>query len=142
MGEILRAVLDKSCAFSNPAFYSIEIPAPGVGPVNRNGVLEMKSDRWFLMTGLAAYVCGTFTNGYLANSAGQFQFEILRAGRSVFNTGPVPGALFGYDCNQMLTLPEYILFGPNETLGMNLRTETATGDLPYGATLYGIEYAR
>ncbi len=141
MGEILRAVMDKSCLFSNPAFYTIESP-PAVGAgaiVNLVSYLETKVDRWFLCTGLGQQrfnaALGAFDNG-----DAKIQLRTLKGGRVIYNN-PIPQLLAGQDFTQTLTFPEYILIGPNETIQMNTEVASSANNWIYSVCLFGIEYA-
>jgi len=142
MGEILRAVLDQSCKFSNPAFYNMECgPYTGAGQVDTKVTyLECKTDRYFLVTGLAqsrfSQVTGMFDNG-----RGEYQIKILRTGRILYQD-PLKKLLVGQDMSQMLTLPEYVLLHPNETIELTISALTrAVNPMTYMLTLAGIEYA-
>jgi hypothetical protein len=142
--EILRAVLDQSCSFSQPVFYTVDVTA---GPGGANGAtfatqFQCKQDRYFLLTGIGSGVIVAAT-GMQDQSAGQLQIYALAANRFIYNSGPVPNMLTGQDFNVQLTLPEYVLINPAESLRVEVFIPAGVaGPLIYPITLYGIEYAR
>lgn len=151
-GEILRAVLDKSCAFSNPVFYSADLTSPATS--NPNGAnfgaaFECKQDRYFLMTGFCVGVILAAT-GYQEQTGAQVSMRIAKSSRAIYGQGNferkgehIPTLLVGQDFNRQMTLPDYILYEPNDTILLDLFLPAGVaGPLTYPVTMYGIEYAR
>jgi hypothetical protein len=141
MGEILRAVLDQSCQFSNPAFYTIETPE-ALGPGNAvtlKGFLQMKQDRYFLVTAIGQGRWDIVL-GWQDNSLAKFSLRDLRTGRLIWQT-PIPQLTIGQDLQQCFTLPEYILLRPAASIQLEVETIDGAIGYFYGAQLYGIEYA-
>jgi hypothetical protein len=140
-GEILRAVLDQSCAYSAPKFYTIDFLGVAGGAQDVSSFLQTKQDRYFLVTGLALGMFAT-GNGYVENTPAQLQVKILRSSRILYNNGNIPNLLCGQDFNAQVTFPEYILIEPAETILANIITAAGVAAASYTLTLYGIEYAR
>lgn len=151
MSELLRAICDASCIDSQPAFYNAQIDTPVLNGAQTfkeiDYFLNCKSDTYFLMTGYCQLLtfynaAQTFTGGtndipsvQIANSKDQ-----LNLGQG-FTIKPN----LNYTLNTFLTLPEYYLFRPNDTI--IVRQNVFATDV-FGATfnqtanvcLIGIEY--
>lgn len=146
MSEILRAVLDATCAYSAPTFYNVALFQPILGGqtvMRLNGRLQCKADRWFLMTGATLYsVAG---NPRYINL---FQFETfnitnLNTSKTYFldPANMIEGNM-GENAMNALTLPEYILWEPNSLIGVDCLSFAFTADYFNYVVLTGIEYAK
>lgn len=162
MGEILRAVMDASCTFSAPAFYTLTILPKAVAPPDGGpqdyqlGSLQLKQDRWFLCVGMSldtgyitdnqimvptinsAFTVTVQPSGYQTSFDAEFPPVANNLGR-----GGQQACVMNVNLNGWTTFPEYILFPPNAVVGVtgrmwsrNLVPETYINYL----NLVGIEY--
>lgn len=152
MGELLRAVLDQSCRFKAPAFYTVAIeksvPPPSGAFDFASGVLQCKADTWFLITGYTLTTVNLNTNQY--NIPTEFSGVMivdpkngLRYDANINSQGAgQPRALANRNLNNFETLPEYILFGPSSLIQIEGFMLTNNGGTQYAdwITLAGIEY--
>lgn len=166
MGEILRAVLDESCTYSQPAFYTMTLPlsANNSGShVTLNTVLQLKQDRYFSQTGAflvtqfasggipaePGYAGGSYTgNEFVDMYDAQSGHHYFSGPLAFINKGLVnfmPAAILNDNVSNMLTFPEYILWEPAQTVGVNVRgygIAPSLGQMQYTFMLVGIEYAK
>lgn len=147
-GELLRAVLEASSVYSNPAFYCIPLDAGAVTGATLRGLLQLHKDRWFMITN----VIPTSTEFDVAdpNATG---FE--RVSRQEFiriydpaDNGDFQRVAFQLQMseigdtsfNYQFTLPEYIIWGPASLIGVEWQgVGSATANIKF-LTLAGIEY--
>lgn len=150
MGEILRAVLDATCIYSAPAYYtgSVAFNSANTGSrtfAMRNTVIQCKSDTWFLMMGWSFQSCAALAgNSQWSNKAESQVFNVtnLKMGKQLqFND--VEQDLANYNLNNFVTLPEYTLWEPSDLIGINMTvaiTDIAARINTSFLTLAGIEY--
>lgn len=154
MSEVLRAIFDKNCVYSQTAFYTIGISVPitsaTLALARRQGQLACQADRWFLCMGAAqdnaAYVTApAVAYGWIAKAT-PTTFEIVRGSTGeAFAIAPQQQSLVNYNLNNFVSFDEYIPFGPSELIQINEDVEigTAIGTAgtmyPY-VTLVGVEY--
>ena len=151
MGEILRAVMEKNCIYSQPSFFSIPLSlvTSGAPPsfARRQTSVQWKTDSWFLVIGWAQF--NAFANvgifGWapplaasrfvLAKGNNQEQFE--------FNA-PAPAANHNGNLNDFLSLPEYPLIAPGELVTVFEDVQVTNTGSPFTrtttVTLAGVEY--
>lgn len=170
MGELLRAILDRDCTYSGPAFYTARngpfTLAGGAGSAtfqDKLSVIQCKPNTWFLCTGWAQSVTkeeantggtvpfwstgSTSANAY-KNQKGAFSIKRMRTGEvySTSQQNELPQQLTqNFLLNNFVTLPEYLLFEPNELIGVLQTVPTSnTGAnsivFNFFVTLAGIEY--
>lgn len=140
-GEILRAVLDKSCLFSAPNWYTIgiDLTAPQTTGV---AYLETKVDRLFLVTAITAFSVPTSNGGTAALQSFGFQVTLPRSSRVLFNRDPLMVPLMGNVQNFRFTLPEYVLLESNDLVQFNVSNIVAGQARKYVLTMHGIEYGK
>ena len=162
MSEILRAVLDQTCTFSSPVFYTLTFPTDTNNQFHFiKGFLQCKPDSYFLMTGFALFK-GTVFAGVATTQVAQQSRE------DVFNPQNDHHLFFGTDepgtvgspplgfrnfvyanlindkLNQFCTMPEYVLWEPQQTIGAQIFAQGVSGgnSFQYWMTLMGIEYKK
>lgn len=152
MGEVLRALLDKSCIDSNPAWYTltvnnVTITNTGVRTFAlRDAFLQCKADTYFLAQGwawLGAQAVGGNTAFPLGPAMSGFSMRNERTGRQYQSSGIIPKAVQNLNANNFLTLAHYVLFEPGDVIGSTLQvgvTDTFAGTGFYAVILAGIEY--
>lgn len=146
MSELLRAVLDQSCTFSAPAFYTVEhkFPSGTLRNIPQTQYLETKVDRIFLVTSLSFAQFG-ISNGVtvIAPSAAYYKITMLRSSRVLFDK-PILNNLLGGDERLVFTLPEYIMFESNDTIAVEVVPVADAGieGKNFVLTFNGIEYGK
>lgn len=154
MGELLRAVCDKTCIDSNPAFYTARLSFQIVGPTanvfaDRSTIFETKRDTWFLLMGWAQSttfeVAGVGATWQPIDRASGFTLRDVKTGRRFNASDTVPKFIQNYNLNNFVTLPEYVLWEPGSSIEViqNVQIATAnalTFDQNNVVTLAGIEY--
>ena len=144
MGEILRAVLDQSCTFSAPAFYTMTfVPPAGAYPNFTSSVatLQMKQDRYFLCTAIMPMWAAKIT-GFSNNQYGDVQLYDPATSAVYFDGGDLSMFLVNETTNDQLTLNEYILFEPAQLLAAKFRGPGVPAGVLAYMVLVGIEYAK
>lgn len=156
MGEILRAVLDETCLKSMPVFYCVEIlkttpPATGAPFEFLSAALQLKANRWFLMTAYALTTANlTIAEYNVPTGVAALSITDLRSGYQFDanvnnpNLGQ-PRSLINRNLNSLETMAEYALFPPNGLIqcsGVMPSRAAGPGDQFIDwITLVGIEYA-
>lgn len=131
-GELLRAVLDASSIKKTPYFYCVELTGSdgfGTNFTTKNTVLQLKSGAYFLQTSIWGLSSNTsvdqpeFINLFDAgnqqafiNAASVFQGS---AGNTFANPNTAYVGLINDSLASCVTLPEYILWGPNSLVGVS-----------------------
>lgn len=144
MSELLRAVLDESCSFSQPCFYTIDFTVVPNFSVDQATVVT-NQDRYFLMTAVTlTWVAPTPTTS--ARWASATLFDALTS-ESIVSTQPATltpqdqtsYTLLNWNLNNQYTLPEYKLWRPGSRIGGRV---TTGNNIPrdYTFVLSGIEY--
>jgi hypothetical protein len=151
MGEILRAVMEKNCVYSQASYFSLPLSVastPGTPSfARRQTSVQWKTDSWFLVIGWAQFTAfanvgilgwspplypSTFV---LAKGNNQEQFE--------FNA-PSPAALHNGNLNDFVSLDEYPLIAPGELVTVFEDVQTTNTGSPFTrtttVTLAGVEY--
>lgn len=138
-GEILRAILDEKCSFSAPAFYGLTMPVSALATIN--GYLQCKGDRYFLMTGLAFFSVSGGQILYNNPSNGVYinVFDPNRQKTYFNNPLNMYSSFMNGTSTDFFTLPEYVLWQPNDLIGIALSGIATTQNY---VTLAGIEYAK
>lgn len=124
MGEILRAVCDATCISKRPAFYDVRVsgvvtPGPRTWRYAQT-FLQLKAETWFLLMGWTQDVAigppsPLVWEQKVASSA--FQVQDMKTSKIyIFDQLYKPNA--GYTLNNIVTLPEYILFPPASLIGV------------------------
>lgn len=146
-GEILRAVMEASCVYSNPAFYCIPMDAGAVTNAVLRGLLQLHKDRWFLLTNIIP------TATEFSAVATDVGYQRLARPEFVRLYDPATNEDFARVANQMhaselgdtsfnyqFTLPEYIAWEPASLIGVEWQgIGSATANIKF-LTLAGIEY--
>ena len=151
MGEILRAVMEKNCSYSQAAYFSIPLslvssPAPP-SFARRQTSIQWKTDSWFLVIGWAQFTAfanvgiigwapplypSTFSMAK-GNNLEQFEFN-----------GPSPAANHNGNLNDFVSLTEYPLIAPGELVTIYEDVQTTNTGSPFTrtttVTLAGVEY--
>jgi hypothetical protein len=163
MGEVLRAILEENCVDSRVAFYAAQVTAPllatGPGWSLALASIPCKIDTWFLCVGWA--FSGALTNAPSVRWVGPgalASFQVSRANNGemfqqpvvspLVNSGTIlpqiPSILQNFNCNDFVSLDEYVLFEPGELIqiAMSLDQNTAggAGTVESFLTLQGVEY--
>lgn len=152
MGELLRAICDATALDANTAFYSVGVAQTTTVTgattfARRNAFLQCKTDTWFLLMGWTMNTSQVQAAGpgNWDAKASAAQFTIQDAKTSfVYSNLPVPKVNQGFTLNNMVWLPEYILWPPSSLINfiedINVTTiATALAKVNY-ITLTGIEY--
>lgn len=146
MSEILRAVLDASCVDTRPAFYTVTMRQPTLGAqqiVNLSGILQCKSDRWFLMTSAQMFSVGGSPRYINFFQFQTFDLRSLTQTKSYFSDSQnMLHGNMGDNAMNPMTFPEYILWEPNSLIGINCRSFAFNSEYHNYIVLTGIEYAR
>jgi hypothetical protein len=151
MGEILRAVMEKNCVYSQPSYFSIPLSlvTSGAPPSfgRRQTSVQWKTDSWFLVIGWAQFTA--FANVGLfgwqpplypstfvlakGNNLEQFEFG-----------GPAPAANHNANLNDFVSLAEYPLIAPGELVTVFEDVQLTNTGSPFTRTttltLAGVEY--
>lgn len=151
MGEILRAVCDETCVYSQPAFYVGRVTQfATLGgtrlQVRRQAYIQCKNDTWFLMMGWSQSIAiGAATPPYFDTKTDPVAFSVQdgRSGES-YSTGQLLHSNAGFNLNNIITLPEYVLWSPASLIVFSMdvpsqNTDAAVNDDTW-VTLSGIEY--
>jgi hypothetical protein len=151
MGEILRAILDATCVDQNPAWYSVAITATSTGPLaralgRRSATIQCKKDTYFLMMAHTQdVVVGAAAPPFWEAKTYPSTFALQNLGSSdLYDFGQVQHGLAGYNSNNIITLPHYVLWKPSDLIGlvMDVPIQNPVGtvtDMTF-VTLAGIEY--
>ena len=153
MSEVLRAILDKNCTYSAPAFYSAvvalqTVTAAAVADGIRTATVQCKTDTWFLLQGAAqvGFMNDARTPAFhVWGKTRPTTFQIQRgSNQEVFSNFPQIKANQNFNLNNFVTLDEYILFAPAELIVVNMGIRIADTVAPYAISQYvammGIEY--
>jgi hypothetical protein len=150
MGEILRAVMDATALYSNPAFYAGSLTTPQDGPLplqlgRRQAVFQMKADTWFLIMGWVQDTAVGLTSAQYTNAVSPTTFLIQDMKTSeTYGSGQIMKSNGGASLNQIISLPEYILLPPAVLVGLIMDVPITNINAPSRQTSYvtfaGIEY--
>jgi len=147
MGEILRAICDASCVYSAPAFYvgrvtsAVATAAKSYG--ERRAVFQLKSNTFFLLMGWTQDV--SVNTGQVweqKSSPSTFLIQDMKTSKTYGNL-PIQKQNGGYNLNNIVCLPHYILFEPASLVGVIQSipvTDPAYTETTAFVTLAGIEY--
>ena len=143
MGEILRAVMTQTCLYHAPMIYMAEGSIPAGAITSGKFYLQAKSNKWFIVMGIMPCIDnGTNNIGnnarlrVISNRNKSTWFD-----RNNINPG-IPFTCVGGNLSSQFTLPEYIMFEPDEQLEFEVLIEVAAGgDQRVSVGLAGIEYA-
>lgn len=157
MSELLRAVMDASCVYKNPVFYSMRVFSTANTGTQQTmtGRVQIPGDRWFLCMGVYRYEVRTdikWIDIFGENIGPEPQimktrlynpltgFDYYANGSSV----PIPAGLANDNLNQGATLPEYILLGPQEIIAADITGAGLHGGSQFfnWVVLAGIDYKR
>lgn len=149
-GEILRAVLSdpSNVVDYQPAFYCLTLNSDnGTGAANatERGFLQMRKDKYFLMTGIvptATQVGGSGT-GFLRISLPEKVriFDPSNSDEYFFKPPIITSLLAESSLNWMMTLPEYILWEPASIMGVEWTGLNFNGTLDFKfLSMVGIEF--
>ncbi len=154
MSELIRAWLDKNCVQKNTAIYvlpNVYIP-PSTGAEtfgDRNATpLQLKSDCYFLCVGWAleeSWFTPTATVNEIESKPTSFQIANLTTGRIYTFGGPTPRTNVNFNINNFVTMPQYVLFEPNNLVQAQEFVVITTAAAPtmvrdINVNLLGIEY--
>lgn len=124
MGEILRAMFDKDCVDSRPAFYTLTFTnvttnaAKGYGG-ERRATLQCKPDTYFLCMGYTrqnhVFNAGGTAVGPDFFEPCSFQLFDTTSNKNYMNI-PVQAAALAGGLNNAVSLSEYILFEPRQLI--------------------------
>jgi len=141
-GEILRAVMEKSCIFSSPSFYSVELTVPATIPPILTANLTGKSDSYFLIMGVAPYLLAS-AGGDNTAMAEIMSFTVRSPKTSkIWTFGEMAGRSWGKNLAGMTFMSEYPLLEPDELLAVDFSTEGFAAANVAGVTFVGIEYRK
>lgn len=153
MGELLRAVCDATALDAQTAFYTgtlaQTVPITGALTFGRRMTsVQCKTDTWFLMMGVTmnSSITAAGSVGTWVPKADASQFAIQDAKTSFVYSTPfaIPKVNMGFTLNNMVWLPEYILWPPSSLINFLMDFQltsvgTASSQVNY-VTLTGIEY--
>lgn len=154
-GELLRATMAANCLSSAPFFYCLQITSlagGGPSPFTNSGMLQTKSDSYFLMTSIFAQISNDGTSApEFVDVFDASNMKPIVDNPSVWsgagavlsaNANSVFAGLLNDTLTSCMTLPEYVLWMPNSLIGVRWMGENHDGDLKAYRylTLAGIEY--
>jgi hypothetical protein len=151
MGEILRAIMEKNCIYSQSAFFTLPLTLvtsgapPSIG--RRQASARWKTDSWFLILGWAQFTA--FQNVGLFGWASRMEPAtfVLQKGNNLeqfeFN-GPAPKVNHNDTLNNFVSLSEYPLLEPGELLTVIEDVQVTNTGSPFTRTTYltmqGVEF--
>lgn len=154
-GELLRAVLSATAIKKKPYFYCLELTGQdgtGATTTTTNGLLQLKSDSYFLMTSIYGLSSNQsidqpeFLDLYDASNMSAFvdaATVFQGAGGLAFRANhAVYTGLLNDSLASCMTLPEYVLWAPNSLVGIRWLGRNALDALQHYRYLVlgGIEY--
>jgi len=141
-GEILRAVLTKSCIFSAPSFYNVEATVPATIPPILTARLSGKSNAYFLIMGVAPYVLSAVGADDLTPTEPLIFTVKSPITSRVWTFGEQGGIEWGKSLAGVSYMPEYGLIEPDELLNVEFSTEGLAAGNVIGVNFIGIEYRK
>lgn len=142
MSELLRAVLDKSCIYSNPAFYTAEIAYVAASDAPQTTYVEIKADKYFLITSISFTNFSTAGGGTSAPAFGKYQIRRSRSSQSLFPFPLNPSYFGSASDREVFTLPHYILCDPTDLLEITFQPDLIAANRIFSLTFNGIEYGK
>lgn len=149
MGELLRAICDASCVYSAPSFYVARITTAMTVAAHsyaeRQTILQLKADTYFLLMGWAQEIAQGPGNGLTweqKSAPSNFLLRDVKTSKTYGNL-PMSKSNAGYNLNNIVTLPEYILWPPASLIGVIQKvpiTDPTFARSDAFVTLVGIEY--
>ncbi len=151
MGEIIRAVMEKNCIYSQTSFFSLPLTLvtsgapPSVG--RRQASVQWKTDSWLLVIGWAQFTA--FANVGIIGWAPPLAAStfVLAKGNNLEQFefgGPAPASNHNENLNNFVSLPEYPLIAPGELVTVFEDVQVTNTGSPFTrtttVTLAGVEF--
>jgi hypothetical protein len=131
MSEVLRAIMEKNCTYSQVAFYDVVYETIATGGATqfqpKQIFITVPSDRYFLAMGALQCTALAGLGGTLGwtNKNDVNTFDVLR-GMNLEPFANVPSIKINvaYNLNNMTAWDEYVLYSPGEQIGVNETVQT------------------